>query len=220
MQVYKSRIRSLIKDIAIAPLGAVVMSVLCVALSSCSGQDKKFAAAITERDSLPVLETRGVNTLISDSGVVRYRITAPLWQVFDRKTPSRWAFEEGVYLETFDENLVTQASIQADTAYYYDEQRLWELDGNVQIKNLKGEEFSTQQMFWNQGTQRVYSDKFIRIRQTDRIITGHGFESNQQMTIYRIFRPEGIFYVDDDSAATDSIASDSASVDAAQTTGQ
>ncbi len=219
MQVHQNRFRRLIKDIAIAPVGAVVMSVLCV-VSACSGQDKQFAEAITERDSLPVLETRGVSTLISDSGVVRYRITAPLWQVFDRKDPSHWAFEEGVYLETFDENFQTQASIQADTAYYFDGQRLWELDGNVEIKNLKGEQFNTQQMFWNQNTQRVYSDKFIRIRQTDRIITGHGFESNQQMTVYRIFRPEGVFYVDDSTAAPDSIAADSASVDTVQTAGR
>lgn len=219
MQVHQNRFRRLIKDIAIAPVGAVVMSVLCV-VSACSGQDKQFAEAITERDSLPVLETRGVSTLISDSGVVRYRITAPLWQVFDRKNPSHWAFEEGVYLETFDESFQTQASIQADTAYYFDGQRLWELDGNVEIKNLKGEQFNTQQMFWNQNTQRVYSDKFIRIRQTDRIITGHGFESNQQMTVYRIFRPEGVFYVDDSTAAPDSIAADSASVDTVQTAGR
>lgn len=219
MQVHQNRFRRLIEDIAIAPVGAVVMSVLCV-VSACSGQDKQFAEAITERDSLPVLETRGVSTLISDSGVVRYRITAPLWQVFDRKNPSHWAFEEGVYLETFDESFQTQASIQADTAYYFDGQRLWELDGNVEIKNLKGEQFNTQQMFWNQNTQQVYSDKFIRIRQTDRIITGHGFESNQQMTVYRIFRPEGVFYVDDSTAAPDSIAADSASVDTAQTAGR
>ena len=219
MQVHQNRFRRLIKDIAIAPVGAVVMSVLCV-VSACSGQDKQFAEAITERDSLPVLETRGVSTLISDSGVVRYRITAPLWQVFDRKNPSHWAFEEGVYLETFDESFQTQASIQADTAYYFDGQRLWELDGNVEIKNLKGEQFNTQQMFWNQNTQRVYSDKFIRIRQTDRVITGHGFESNQQMTVYRIFRPEGVFYVDDSTAAPDSIAADSASVDTVQTAGR
>lgn len=219
MQVHQNRFRRLIEDIAIAPVGAVVMSVLCV-VSACSGQDKQFAEAITERDSLPVLETRGVSTLISDSGVVRYRITAPLWQVFDRKNPSHWAFEEGVYLETFDESFQTQASIQADTAYYFDGQRLWELDGNVEIKNLKGEQFNTQQMFWNQNTQRVYSDKFIRIRQTDRIITGHGFESNQQMTVYRIFRPEGVFYVDDSTAAPDSIAADSASVDTVQTAGR
>ncbi len=217
--MHPNRIRNLIRDIAIAPVGAVVMSVLCM-VSSCSGQDKQFADAITERDSLPVLETRGVSSLISDSGVVRYRITAPLWQVFDRKEPSHWAFEEGVYLETFDESFQTQASIQADTAYYFDGQRLWELDGNVEIKNLKGEKFNTQQMFWNQNTQRVYSDKFIRIQQTDRIITGHGFESNQQMTVYRIFRPEGIFYVDD-TAAADSTATDSISAaDAAQASEQ
>lgn len=170
-------------------------------LSSCSGGRKQLADAILERDSLPMLETRDVETLISDSGVIRYRITAPLWQIFDRTNPPHWSFEEGVYLENFDDQDQVYASVKADTAYYYEKKSLWELRGNVFIQNLQGEEFSCEQIFWNQETQKVYSDKFIRIVQTDRIITGHGFESNQQMTVYTIRRPEGIFYVDQQETA-------------------
>ena len=59
-----------------------------------------------------------------------------------------------------------------------------------------------------QRTQRIYSDEFIRIEQPDRIITGHGFESNQQMTVYTIRKPEGIFYVDEEAAAADSLQTD------------
>ncbi len=55
--------------------------------------------AITERDSLPMMETDGVVTYISDSGVTRYRMDTEEWLVFDRKKPSYWAFEKGVYLE-------------------------------------------------------------------------------------------------------------------------
>ncbi len=165
-------------------------------LTACSGSQKRLADALQESDSLPMLDTRDVETLISDSGVIRYRITAPLWQIFDRKDPSRWSFEEGVYLENFDDDDQIYASIKADTAYFFDKENLWELRGDVFIQNLQGEEFSSEQIFWNQETQKVYSDKFIRIVQADRIITGHGFESNQQMTVYTIRRPEGIFYVD------------------------
>ena len=50
--------------------------------------------------------------------------------------------------------------------------------------------------------------EFIRIEQPDRIITGHGFESNQQMTVYTIRKPEGIFYVDEETAAADSLQTD------------
>lgn len=185
-------------------LAGIVMLLL---FSSCDGKKKALGEAITERDSLPVMDTRGVTTLISDSGVTRYRINTEEWLMFDKKQPSYWAFEKGVYLEQFDSLFHVDASIKADTAYYYDKERLWKLIGNVDIKNLKGERFNTELLYWNEATQKVYSDKFIRIEQPDKVITGHGFDSNQQMTIYVIHNIEGIFYVDEDAekAKNDSV---------------
>lgn len=186
--------------------GAMVMFIL---FSGCSGRHKALGAAITDRDSLPILDTRGVTTLISDSGTIRYRIKTEEWLVYDRKSPSYWAFEKGVYLEKFDSLFHVEASIKSDTAYYYDKERLWRLSGHVAIQNLKGEKFNTELLYWDQNKGRIYSDRFIRIVQPDRIITGRGFESNQQMSVYTIQKPEGIFYVDNaspsDSLKTDSI---------------
>lgn len=188
---------------------------LVLLLVSCSGRDKQLGAAITERDSLPVMDTRGVTTLISDSGLIRYRIKTEEWKVFDRKTPPYWAFEKGVYLEKFDTLFQVEASIEADTAYFYNKEELWKLVRNVHIQNLKGEKFDTDLLYWDQNKGRVWSDQFIRIEQPDRIITGRGFESNQEMTVYTIHKPEGIFYVDEQeaSASNDSIPADSLPVD-------
>ena len=186
-------------------LGAMVMLLL---FSSCSGRKKDLGAAITERDSLPVMDTRGVTTLISDSGITRYRINTEEWLVFDRKNPPYWAFEKGVYLEKFDSLFQVDASIKADTAYFYNKEELWKLMGNVDVKNLKGERFNTDLLYWDQRKQKVYSDQFIRIEQPDRIITGRGFESNQQMTVYTIRQPEGIFYVDEEATAADTLRTD------------
>jgi LPS export ABC transporter protein LptC len=188
--------------------------------SACSGSGKQMGGAVTNRDSLPALETHDVTTLISDSGVIRYRITTPLWLVYDKLNPSRWSFEKGVYVENFDENNDVAAEIKADTAYYYDKKKLWELRGHVDIHNLQGERFNTELLFWDQDTQKVYSDKFIRIEQIDRIITGHGFDSNQQFTIYTIHKPEGIFYVDEEKMAVtpaDSLQTDSVAIAASNT---
>ena len=181
------------KNITIA-LAMVMFIFLSVA---CSGRKKIVGEAITERDSLPIMETKGVSTLISDSGIIRYRLQAEDWRVFDKKKPPYWAFEEGVYLETFDTLFQMEANIKADTAYYYEKQKLWKLIGNVVIRNLKGEKFNTELLYWDQNTEKVYSDRFIRIEQPDRIITGRGFDSNQQMTKYTIHKPEGIFYLED-----------------------
>lgn len=181
-------------------------------LPSCSSQKKDIGEAILERDSLPQMRTLDVVTLISDSGITRYRLKAKEWLIYDKRNPSFWAFEKGVFLEEFDSLYNVNSSIKSDTAYYFDKKRLWELKGNVFIRNQKGETFQTQLLYWNQNTQKVYSDKYIRIEQEDKIITGYGFESNQQMTNYIIHNSEGIFPVDDtprDSVKVDSIKTNS-----------
>ena len=156
-----------------------------------------MGAAITERDSLPVMDTKGVTTLISDSGITRYRVNTAEWLIYDRKNPPYWAFEKGIYLEKFDSVFHTEASIKADTAYYYN-------------KNLKGEKFDTELLYWDQNKKRVYSDRRVRIEQPDQIIYAIGFESNEQLTKYRFFKTEGIFYVDEESTTpSDTLRTDS-----------
>ncbi len=185
-------------------IATVILAVVMLFLSaSCSKGKEPVSAAITNRDSVPVMVTRDVATYISDSGVVRYKIIADEWQVFDRLDPSMWTFEQGVYLEKFNNDLSIEATIVADTAYYYDKEELWELRGNVHIENEQDEQFDTQLLFWNQKTKRVYSDLFIRIRQQKRIITGTGFTSNQDFTRYTIKHTQGIFPVKEESATAD-----------------
>lgn len=172
-------------------------------LSSCGRKKNPVTDAITNRDSVPVMTTRNVSTYISDSGVVRYKIIADEWRVYDRLDPTRWTFEEGIYLEKFNNDLSIEATIVADTAYYYDQQELWELRGNVHIENEQDEQFDTQLLYWNQKTKKVYSDLYIRIRQQKRIITGIGFTSNQEFTNYTIKQTQGIFPISEDDNAND-----------------
>ena len=176
--------------------------------TNCSKQRQPVTDAITNRDSVPVMITRDVSTYISDSGVVRYKIITDEWKVFDRLDPSRWAFEQGIYLEKFDNKLNIEATIIADTAYYFDKQELWELRGNVHIENEQDEQFDTQLLFWNQKSKKVYSDKYIHIRQQKRIITGIGFTSNQEFTNYTIKQTQGIFPIKEETR----IANDSARI--------
>ncbi|MGL5921118.1 MAG: LPS export ABC transporter periplasmic protein LptC, partial [Bacteroidales bacterium] len=89
----------------------------------------------------------------------------------------------------------------ADTAYFWEQKKLWELKGNVRVKNIQNEKFETQLLFWDQNQQRIYSDSTIRIEQPERIIIGKGFESNEQMTRYTIRETNGIFSVREEEPA-------------------
>ena len=181
---------------------AFLAAVMFVLFPACSGKNKNLAEAISENDTLPSMRTLGVTTLISDSGITRYKVVAEEWLIHDKKNPPYWAFEKGVYLEKFDTLFRIDASIKADTAYYYEKKSLWELKGNVQIHSLRGDKFQTDQLFWDEKMKSVYSDKFIQIEQEDKIIKGYGFESNQDLTEYVIKNTTGVFTIEDATPTT------------------
>ena len=168
--------------------------VVLIFLASC--QEKQFnAPAIECRDSLAVMSTYDVSTLISDSGRISYRIDAKEWLVFDKRQPPYWAFEKGVYLEKYDLDMNVEATIKCDTAYYYSSQQLWKLIGNVDIRNQKNERFYTDLMYWDQDNEKIYSDAYIKIEQEDQVTEGVGFSSNQSMTLWEIKNTKGIYTI-------------------------
>lgn len=173
---------------------ASVAVVVLIFLTSC--QEKQFnAPAIECRDSLAVMSTYGVSTLISDSGRISYKIDAEEWLIFDKRQPPYWAFEKGVYLEKYDHDLNIEATIKCDTAYYYSELKLWKLIGNVDIRNPKDERFFTDLMYWDQDKELIYSDAYIKIEQEDQVTEGVGFSSNQSMTVWEIKNTKGIYAI-------------------------
>ena len=195
---------------------AILAAVMFVIFPACSGKDKNLAEAISENDTLPSMTSLGVTTMISDSGITRYKIVTEEWLVHDKKNPPHWAFEKGVYLEKFDTLFRIDASIKADTAYYYDKKKLWKLIGNVQILSQKGDRFQTDLLYWDERREKVYSDRYIQIEQEDKTIRGYGFESNQDLTEYEIKNTTGIFTVEDTPPPTqpaDSIQNDSIKTD-------
>ena len=57
--------------------------------TACDEAQEHTAAAIYDRDSVSMMVSYGVNTLISDSGVIKYKIVTERWDVNVVKQPSR-----------------------------------------------------------------------------------------------------------------------------------
>ena len=166
-------------------------------LPSCSNGDEKVGPDIGERDSLPTLKSIGVSTLISDSGVIRYKIISEDWYIYEKKDPPHWSFEKGLFVERFDASFQVDAFISCDTAYFYNLQELWELRGRVLVKNLKHETFKTSLLFWDQRAHRIYSSAYMEIDGETRKLSGYNFSSNEQMTDYIIHSSKGQFPLED-----------------------
>lgn len=176
-------------------------------LASCEGQKEHTAPAVHDRDSASMMISYGVNTLISDSGVIKYRIVTERWEVNTVRNPSRWIFEKGLFFEQFDEKFHVQSYIQCDTAYYYDQKKLWELRSRVSILTKDGLRFTSQQLFWNQASHELYSNVPSRLVTPDRTLEGTYFRSDERMTRYFVSNSRGSFEKTDIAGKGDTITS-------------
>lgn len=155
-------------------------------------KDEKVTAVDYDPETTPTMYTADATSYVSDSGYTRYYIETTQWYIFDEAKEPNWKFPEGLYGEKFDDNMAVIATFECDSAVYLSSSKLWELIGNVRINNELGDRFLTQHMFWNTGDHKMYSDSFIHIEKSDRIIEGYGFVSDERISDYVVNRPSMI----------------------------
>lgn len=180
-------------------IAVFVTAIMLILFPSCGGSSNSTVGNINEKDSLPDLVSTGISTLISDSGVIRYKMVTEKWDIYSQANPSKWVFIKGLYIEKFDEKLHVDASIQADTAYFYDKKKLWELRGHVFVRNQEGTTFRTSELFWDQGTREIYSHQRMLVVTPERELRGTEFRSNEMMTNYTVSNPKGYFPMRDEN---------------------
>lgn len=185
--------RSALSAMRLIPLMLTLLFAGGAVLSSCDDEKKEVIHVDADPEKTPTMKTTDVATLISDSGITRYKITAPLWLAFEEAKEPKWTFPKGLHLDQYDLRLKPQASVECDSAIFYKGRQLWQLDGYVNIHNTLGDKFLTSRLYWDQRQQKIYGDSFIHIERDGKIIEGYGFESNENMTNYNVKKVSGIF---------------------------
>lgn len=180
----------------------VVVVMLLLFMASCGKENKEVVEVTFDPENTYTLRTTDVSSLISDSGITRYRMNAKEWLVFGKAKEPYSYFPQGVYVEKFDSLFNVEASVKADTAYYWDKKGLYKLIGHVGILSQEGKKLDTSILYFDQKEDQIYTDEYFELEEGDKIITGIGFKSNQNMTKYKIFNSQGTFPVSDTARDT------------------
>lgn len=162
-------------------------------MTACEQAQEHTAPAVHDRDSASMMISYGVNTLISDSGVIKYKIVTERWDVNTVKNPTRWTFEKGVFFEQFDQQFHVEAYVQADTAWYFDQQKLWKLRGRVRIRNINGLIYESEELYWDGLKHELYSNVFSKVTTPERTMQGTYFRSDEHMRHYIVSNSKGSF---------------------------
>ncbi|MBR8534227.1 LPS export ABC transporter periplasmic protein LptC [Carboxylicivirga sediminis] len=176
----KNRIQS------IQTASSAVLLAVYFLLSACQSNKPEAIAAITNREDIPSLIVEELETTITDSGKVKIKFITPEMLQYDRKKEPYRDFPKGLHCIMYQSNGEIDAQIKCRNAIYYDKEELWELNIDVEAINQKGEVLSTEQLFWDMKTEKIYSEKFVTITQGPNVYTGTGFEADQNMDNWRI----------------------------------
>ncbi len=160
---------------------------------SCTEQKEHIAPAVRDEDSVAIMTSYGVNMLISDSGVIKYRIVAERSVSNQNLNPKRTIFIKGVFMTQFDESFHVQAYVQADTAYRYDELDLFELRGRVRVLTNNGVKFRGEELFWDQKKHEYYSNMYSYLDTPERSLEGNYFRSDENLEKYYVSNSSGFF---------------------------
>lgn len=178
----------------ILTVGFMMLLIVC----ACRDEKKVDVAKSLNPAAMATMTTKNVSTLISDSGVIQYKIVSPIWKVYEATDTPYWDFPEGLYLQKYDPYFHVIATVAADSAKYFKYEKLWRLEGNVEMTKVPQELFLSERLFWDERRHKIYSDTFMHIENATHVLEGTGFESNEKLTEYRILNPEGIFPVNKD----------------------
>lgn len=102
-------------------------------------------------------------------------------------------FPDGVNVKFFDESFHVTTSLKCDEAINYPQQELWRFSGNVVIESLQGGTLSTQELYFDQKSQKIYSVKYVEVADPQgSVIRGKGgFEANYDFTVYEFKNVDG-----------------------------
>jgi LPS export ABC transporter protein LptC len=200
---YASKIFKKIKHVCITAVftGAVMF------LSSCENNIEHIKAFVLT-EAMPILEASNFETVITDSGVVRYFLKAPKLLRFENENESYFEFPEGIELIRYNEEGAIISSITANYAKQFEKDKKWEVKNNVIATNTQGDTLKTEQLFYTELDGKIYTEEFVRIIRAEQNITGIGFQSDQTLQNWRIRQPKGSIDVSMNNQASGQPAQD------------
>jgi LPS export ABC transporter protein LptC len=175
----------------------LIMLVAALVSSGCKN-DLAEIQSLDFTDTLPDLTARQVEMYYSESAEVEMELESPLILSFKGDEPYT-EFPEGFIVYFYDSLNQVKSTISADYGINYEKDKLMVARYNVKVVNVeKNEKLNTEELFWNQRKELIYSDKFVRLTRGEEVITGDGLRSDQQFEEIEIINPRGLIEVEDE----------------------
>jgi LPS export ABC transporter protein LptC len=143
---------------------------------------------IISSDSIPSQESFNTTVTFSDSGKVKAILTAGRIRVFSK---FNYTLIDSSAKVDFYKNGVYSSTLTGKRGKIFDNTKDVEVYDSVKMISETGSTLTTNRLYWVNRTQRIKSDDFVHITTKTDDIKGYGFEANQDLTNYVIYKVSG-----------------------------
>lgn len=159
--------------------------------SSCEN-DPKVIENWTKKAELRE-EAKTIESYLSQSGVMKAKLTAPLMYRYQRDTVFT-EFPNTLHVDFYNDSVRVESWLTAKYGIYYDNLNKVFLRDSVMVINKDGDTLRTPELWWDQNMQKFYTDKPSRIDGKDKhIYCRDGIDAPQDMKSFTCHFPTGPF---------------------------
>lgn len=181
-------------DIRLYPSGilcrtSVIFSLLflLILLSGCDSTEKlnPLQKGI-KTEVLP--DQQSINSTINftDSGKVVATLTSGVIKVYYLRNET--LLENKVRVDFYNEKGKVEAVLTGDSGRVDDVTKDVFIYGNVVVENDSGMVLKSEKLMWRNSDRKIWTDEFVKIKTKTEDIEGYGFESDQSLRNYTIYK--------------------------------
>lgn len=159
---------------------------------SCANSVQEVNDFLADKN-LPVGESRDVRHVYKDSGRIVFRLNTPLLYDFSNREKHPYSeYPKGIKVVTISNSGEDSTTVTGDYAKSFNKTQISELIGNVVVYNhTEKSMLKTPQLYWDQRTNYVFTEKKFSLITEGDTIRGKGFESNMDLTGWLLKKIKG-----------------------------
>jgi LPS export ABC transporter protein LptC len=157
----------------------------CFFVCSCENNIKDLPSSL-RKSNVP---EEGVNIIsdLSEKGVVKGQLRAPYMLRYQQTDTPYTEFPRSLHVDFFNDSMKIESKVDALYGKYLPNQEKVFLRDTVVVKNvLKGDTLHCDELWWDQHTQKFYTNKKVRIYTKTQILWGTGMVADQNFRWYNI----------------------------------
>ena len=166
----------------------------CFFICSCSNNYQEVQNLA--KKPIPVDKAVNVESYLSQDGIVRAKLTAPLMTRMVLSDTPKTEFPNSLHVDFYD-SVKLQSRLFAKYGLYYNSRRLVFLRDSVVVFNVQGDTLRCEELWWDQTKELIYTDVPVHIRKPDEKIDGSGLVADQNFSHWTIRNAKGPVSVPD-----------------------